>query len=308
MDQKQKIINILIIGITGHGKSALSNFILQEDVFQSSLGFLPVSKEAEKRAKLIQGVDFNIIDTVGFSDGPTLQEHHLDQIANALGNFSGGINAVIFVIKSTERFTVNISTILTGLQEMSDIWDHCFVVFTNIRGLANTESEQLSKIQQMLTHPRCPESLTSLIKMVSNRYMVVESVRPMGDDYHMNKVNEMIKMTERLKPKPYTNGMFQTAFSKYKEAKEKAEISEAKLLEQQQSLQLRVKQLEEQREKEAREKQEEEQRRIKEEEEQRRIKKEEEQRRIKEEEEQRRIKHEKDKKHNRRQRRQFGRF
>ena len=39
VDQKENSINILMIGITGHGKSALSNFIFQEDVFQSDLGF-----------------------------------------------------------------------------------------------------------------------------------------------------------------------------------------------------------------------------------------------------------------------------
>ena len=249
-------LNTLVIGITGHGKSTLSNFIFQENVFQTDLGFVPVTKKEAKRSMTIQGVNFNIIDTVGFSDGPTLQEHHVHQIGNALGNFSGGINAVIFVIKSTERFTIDVSKILTGLQEMSDIWDHCFVVFTNSKGLANTESEQLTIIQQMLSHPSCPESLTSLMKMVNNRYMVVESVSPMGDDYHMNKMNEMIEMIKRLKTEPYTNVMFQIAYSKYKEAKEKAEISEAKLREQQQLLDDQEKQFKEQQERQEREMQE----------------------------------------------------
>ena len=236
---------MLIVGISGHGKSALSNFILQEEVFQSGLGFIPVSKKAEERTKIIQEVNFTIIDTVGFSDGPGLQEHHLNQISDALEVFSNGINAIVFVIKSTERFAINIFTILTDLQEMSDIWDHCFVVFTNIRGIASTELEQVDAIRQMLAHPRCPGSLTSLMRMVNNRYMVVESVFPMGDNYYMLKISEMIKMIKRLKPEPYTNRMFQVAFSKYKEAKVKAEISEARLLEQQHSLELRLKQLEE---------------------------------------------------------------
>ena len=204
-----------------------------------------MSLQATKRSKTIQGINFNIVDTVGFSDGPSLQEHHLDQIRSALDLFSNGINAVIFVIKSTEQFSVDISTILTGLQGMSDIWDHCFVVFTNSKELANTESGQLSKIKQMLANPSCPESLTSLMKIVNNRYMVVESLLPMGDDYHMNKMNEIIKMIKCLKTKPYTNEMFQIAFSNYKKAKEKAEINEAKLLKQKQSLELQMKQFEE---------------------------------------------------------------
>ena len=298
-ERENKAINLLIVGISGHGKSALSNFILQENAFQSGFGFIPVSKKAEKRTKIIQGVKFSIVDTVGFSDGPGLQEHHLTQISDALEIFSGGINAVVFAIKSTERFTINVSAILTDLQEMSDIWDHCFVVFTNIRGIASTESEQFCAIQQMLAHPSCPESLTSLMRIVNNRNMFVESVFPMGNDYYMSKISEMIKMIAHLKPEPYTNIMFQVAFSKYNEAKEQAKISEARLLEQQHSLECRVKQLEGERNKQEKEKQQ---------------KEKQEKQRAKEEQERQeanrlaREKHEKDKKHNRRQRRQFGRF
>ena len=315
MDLKEKDdFNLLIVGISGHGKSAFSNFILQEDVFQSGFGFIAVSKKAEKQTKIIQGVNFSIIDTVGFSDGPGLQEHHLSQISDALEIFCGGINAILFVIKSTERFTINVSSILTELQEMSDIWDHCFVVFTNIRCLASSESEQLSRIQQMLAHPSCPESLTSLMRMVNNRYMVVESVIPMGGNYYTNKVDEIIKMTKELKTEPYTNRMFKVAFAKYKEAKEKAEISEARLLEQQQSLEVQLKQVKEEREKEKQEREKEEMERQEREKQEREEKERQERDRLEKErqEEQRRKeaeeRHKKKQKHNRRQRRQLGRF
>ena len=297
--KENNTINMLIVGISGHGKSALSNFILQENAFQSGVGFIPMSKKAEKRTKIIQGINFSIMDTVGFSDGPGLQEHHLTQISNALEFFSDGINAIVFAIKSTERFTINISAILTDLQEMSDIWDHCFVVFTNIRAIASTESEQLCAIQQMLAHPSCPESLTSLIRMVNNRYMVVESVFPMGNDYYVLKISEIIKMITHLKPEPYTNRMFQVVFSKYKEAKEQAKISETRLLEQQHSLEFRVKQLEGERdkqEKEAEERENQEKQRAREEQERQ------EANRLA------REKHKKKKKHNHRQRMQLGRF
>ena len=309
--RENNFVNMLIVGISGHGKSALSNFILQEEVFQSGIGFIPVSKKAEKQAKIIQGVTFTIIDTVGFSDGPGLQEHHLNQISDALEVFSNGINAIVFVIKSTERFTINISTILTDLQEMSDIWDHCFVVFTNIRGIASTESEQLCAIQQMLAHSSCPESLTSLMRMVNNRYMVVESVSSMGDNYYMLKINEMMKVIKHLKPEPYTNRMFQVAFSKYKEAMVKAEVSEAKLLEHQHSLELRLKQLEEDIESERQKEREKQEGERLEREKQERERQEREKQEKERQEEARRLareNHEKDKKHNRRQRRQFGRF
>lgn len=320
VDQKDRVINILIVGISGHGKSTLSNFILQEEAFQCGFGFVPVSQKAEKRTKIIQGINFSIMDTIGFSDGSSLQDHHLTQISDALATFSGGIHAILFVIKSTERFTINISTILTDLQELSDMWDHCFVVFTNVRGIGRTEPEQLGAVQQMLADPSCPESLTSLMRMVNHRYMIVESILPMGDNYYTEKMNEMIKIIKNLKTEPYTNSMFQAAFSKYKEAKEKAKISETRLLEQQLSFELQIQQLEEVKEKQekeiqerdkqeserlAREKQEREERERQEE--LNRLEKQRQEQQRKEEEE-RIYRHRKKQKHHRHQRMQLGRF
>lgn len=147
--------------------------------------------------------------------------------------------------------------------------------------------------------------------------MVVESVIPMGGNYYFNKVDEMIKMIKQLKTEPYTNRMFKIAFSKYKEAKEKVEISEARLLEQQQSLEVRLKQVEEEREKEKQEREKEEKERQEKEKQEReererqerdRLQKEREEEQRRKEEEERIYRHKKKQKHNRRQRRQLGRF
>ncbi|XP_065888142.1 uncharacterized protein [Dysidea avara] len=256
-------INILIIGVTGNGKSTLGNFILQQQVFQSGLGMIAVTSEAKKETRKIQGVDLTIIDTVGFSDDLGPLENHLDQICHALDVCKGGIDAVIFAIKSTERFTTSISTVLTEMYQISDLWDHCFVAFTSAKGLGNTESEQVHKILSNLAHPRCPESLKTLLNKVQQRYILVESKDDMGDNYHATKMGQLFQMVSNIKqctPGPYTNRSFQLAFTKYKEAKEKERLKEIQQQEQQRILeqqriqiQQQQRQLEEQRQRQQRE-------------------------------------------------------
>ena len=110
------------------------------------------------------------------------------------------------------------------MYQISDLWDHCFVAFTNAKGLGKTEVEQVSQIQYNLAQPRCPESLKTLLNKVQQRYIVVESVDDMGDSYHATKMSQILQMVDSIKqctPGPYTNRSFQLAFNKYKEAKEK---------------------------------------------------------------------------------------
>jgi len=68
----ERNINILIIGVTGHGKSTLGNFMLQQQVFQSGGGMIAVTSEAKKETRTVQGVNLTIIDTVGFSNDSVL--------------------------------------------------------------------------------------------------------------------------------------------------------------------------------------------------------------------------------------------
>jgi len=244
-----KNINVLIIGVTGHGKSTLGNFMLQQQVFESGGGMIAVTSEAKKETRTIQGVDLTIIDTVGFSDDLGPLENHLEQICHALDVCDGGIDAVIFAIKSTERFTTSISTVLTEMYQISDLWDHCFVAFTNAKGLGNTDAEQVSQIQMNLANPRCPGSLKTLLNKVQQRYIVVESKDDMGHNYHTTKMSQILQMINNIKqctPGPYTNRSFQLAFTKYKEAKEKERIKEKQKEEQQRLLEQQKRQIEEQ--------------------------------------------------------------
>jgi len=89
----ERKINILVIGVTGNGKSTLGNFMLQQQVFEPVIA---VTTEAKKETRMVQGVELTIIDTVGFADDLRHMKDLLDQICNALKASDGGIDAVIF--------------------------------------------------------------------------------------------------------------------------------------------------------------------------------------------------------------------
>ena len=92
----ERKINILVIGVTGNGKSTLGNFMLQQQVFEPGPGLIAVTTEAKKETRMVQGVELTIIDTVGFADDLRHMKDLLDQICNALKASDGGIDAVIF--------------------------------------------------------------------------------------------------------------------------------------------------------------------------------------------------------------------
>ena len=245
---ESKNINILIIGKTGNGKSTLGNFMLGEDIFQAGKGMLPVTMTAAKATKPLQGINLTVIDTVGFADSePT--ENHLEQIGEALDACTSGINAVIFAINSCERYTADISTVLSELYQISDLWNHCFVVFTNAKELGINDTEQTSQIPAHLLHERCPEGLKTLLNKVQQNYIVVESVDDMGDSYCPTKMSQILQMVDKIKqntPGPYTSKSFQVAFSKYKEDKENERTKEIQRQEQQRLLEEQQRQLEQQ--------------------------------------------------------------
>jgi len=220
--------------------------MLNEEIFQSGAGVISTTAKATRS---IQGVNLTVIDSVGFSDDSKSLESNLGQIIQAMHACTDGINAVIFVVKANDHYTTSISDVLTEMYQISDLWDCCFVVFTNAKELGNTDAEQANKILEQLSDEGCPKNFKALLQRVQQRYAVVESKHDMGENYISTKMGQILQMVNKIKkciPGPYTSYSFQLAFTKYKETKEEERIKEMHCQEQQRSLEEQQEQLEQQ--------------------------------------------------------------
>jgi len=95
------IRNILIIGITGNGKSALANVLTDTNEFAENASSTSVTKNFQKSKPFeYQGKKYRIIDNIGFGDTNNISDKDvLFKIGEGINAAKEGVNQVLFVFK-----------------------------------------------------------------------------------------------------------------------------------------------------------------------------------------------------------------
>ena len=119
--------SILILWETGHGKSTLANFILDEKKFNVRVGLIAVSNASKQYTKTINGRRVQVIDTVGFSDASNAVEQHLEQVSKGLSLAPNGVDCIVFAIRCDKSFTSASGDVVRELEKFSELWHsvHC---------------------------------------------------------------------------------------------------------------------------------------------------------------------------------------
>ena len=216
--------SIMVIGVTGSGKSTACNFFLNQKVFNTKGGAVSVTAKSDAHSGTVLGKKVLFVDTPGFSDAYESEEQRMADLGRALYFAQAGVHAIVICFNGTARFDLATEGVVTALDQLGTFWPHAFVLYSHANDMGSTESEQKQQIYQWIDNPRCPERLKWLLQQVQYRFMTVES-RMRGNDYmyHQQKCKELLDLVEQVysinKRQLYTNKLFKWAKEKYDQAK-----------------------------------------------------------------------------------------
>ena len=197
---------IILTGVTGSGKSEAGNFfVMRPDAFKSGMSFNPITAEAKTHTLIFEDKRttrrISITDTRGLLEDQILdsEEDH-KALADYVYSIPLKVNAIAFVIASPkhQRVTAETSRLLEKLLAKKEMIPYVFLIFTSAADYGKTEEDQQKECEMLLGPQRCPKILQELLKRIKNRYMLLESVVPMGQGYHQRKRKELIQIVQEI--------------------------------------------------------------------------------------------------------------
>lgn len=188
---------IMIIGITGSGKSTACNFVLGRKAFAARRGAVSITGRSDAHSGNVLNSKVLFIDTPGFSDAYETNEQRMQDLATALYFAQNGVHAIGICYDGSKRYDVSADEAVSHLSVLGTFWPHAFILYTHADDMGDTEQERKEEVMQWLSEKRCPPGLKILLEQVNNRYITLES-KSKDVAYHGRKCKELLGLVDQI--------------------------------------------------------------------------------------------------------------
>ena len=106
--------SIMVIGVTGSGKSTACNFFLNQKVFNTKGGAVSVTAKSDAHSGTVLGKRVLFVDTPGFSDAYESEEQRMTDLGRALYFAQAGVHAIVICFNGTARFDLATEGVARG--------------------------------------------------------------------------------------------------------------------------------------------------------------------------------------------------
>lgn len=186
---------VILIGLSGGGRSSAGNTILGSEQFPTGCGFEPVPAEVVSGSAAVEGCWITVVDTPGF----TARDSDEDQLEKRLEMIEEqsdpGPHAVVFVVR-IGRMSREDSALLTALRKMfyddDDDHHHCRHP-SNFSMVLFTHGDELRgrSIDQMIQSNSCVSALVSVSR---GRFCVFDN----NQKGNREQVREFLRHVENI--------------------------------------------------------------------------------------------------------------
>ncbi|XP_005814150.2 GTPase IMAP family member 7-like [Xiphophorus maculatus] len=183
-------VNLVLLGMTGTGKSACGNTIIGKKVFESKISSIPVTKECQKEEAQINFLNVRVIDTPDMFDDE-MEKSAKGKHVKKCNELCESDPCVFVLVMHVSRFTDGERDILKKLEKMfgENVSKQTVILFTRGNDLWQAEISFRDFLHD------CQDKLKEIVAKCDNRCVLFENSKSDPDqvDKLMNQVDLVLK-------------------------------------------------------------------------------------------------------------------